>query len=125
MVTLSPLRVVILVDAILMAIGHVPLIRAIFFAPAIGGYFLFATVVYVLGGIFLVAGKLFKLSNVGLIVMAVVDNILLIYTRTMPNIFFRRVLPWSYEWFPPGTMQILIGQTIIIVLCAFLLYKRK
>ena len=125
MPALSPLRVIVLLDALLMAVGHVPLIRAIFFSPAIGGYFLFATVVYILGGIFVAAGRLFKLAKVGLIIMAIVDNILLIYTRTMPNIFFHRILSWSYEWFPPGTMQILIGQTILIVLCAVLLYKSK
>jgi hypothetical protein len=72
-----------------------------------------------------VAGRLFKLANVGLIIMAVVDNILLLYTRTMSNIFFHRIVPWSYEWVPPGTVQILIGQTILIVVCAILLYKRK
>jgi hypothetical protein len=125
MPTLNPLRIIVLVDALLMAAGHVPIIRAIFFSPSIGGYFLFATVVYVLGGILVVAGKLFKLANVGLIIMAVVDNILLLYTRTMSNIFFHRIVPWSYGWFPPGTVQILIGQTILVVVCAILLYKRK
>jgi hypothetical protein len=108
-----------------MAYGHIPIIRAIFFSFSIGGYFLFATVVYILGGIFVVANKLFKLSNVGLIIMAAVDNLLLIYTRTMPNIFFPRTIPWSWGWFPLGTVQVFIGQTILIVLCAILLYKQK
>lgn len=119
------LAVLVLLDALIMAVGHVPLIRALFFFFPIGAYFLFATVVYVLGGIFVVANKLFKLSNVGLIIMAVVDNLLLIYTRTMPNIFFPRTIPWSWDWFPLGTVQIFIGQTILIVLCAILLYKTK
>ena len=113
----------ILLDALIMAVGHVPLIRAILFYFPIGAYFLFATVVYVLGGIFVVVNKLFKLSNVGLIIMAVVDNVLLIYTRTMPNIFFPRIISWSWNWYPLGTVQIFIGQTILIVLCAILLYN--
>lgn len=117
------LAVLILLDALIMAVGHVPLIRAILFYFPIGAYFLFSTVVYVLGGIFVVANKLFKLSNVGLIIMAVVDNLLLIYTRTMPNIFFPRIIPWSWNWYPLGTVQIFIGQTILIVLCAILLYN--
>jgi hypothetical protein len=117
------LAVLVLVDALILAVGHVPIIRAIFFSFSIGAYFVFAIVVYVVGGILVLAGKLYRLANFGLIILAVVDNILLIYTRTMPNIFFQRIIPWSWEWFPPGTGQIFIGQVIIIVLCAILLYK--
>lgn len=120
----SALAVLVLLDSLLMAYGHIPLIRAIFFSFSIGGYFLFATVVYILGGIFVVANRLFKLSIVGLVIMAIVDNLLLIYTRTMPNIFFPRMLPWSWEWVPLGTVQVLVGQGILIVLCA-ILYKTK
>ena len=120
----SILAVLVLVDALLMAYGHVPIIRAIFFSLPIGGYFLFATVVYILGGIFVVANRLFKLSIVGLVVLAVVDNLLLIYTRTMPNIFFHRMIPWSWDWVPLGTVQVLVGQVILIVLCA-ILYKTR
>ena len=120
----SILAVLVLVDALLMAYGHVPIIRAIFFSLPIGGYFLFATVVYILGGIFVVANRLFKLSIVGLLVLAVADNLLLIYTRTMDNIFFHRMIPWSWDWVPLGTVQVLVGQAILIVLCA-VLYKTK
>ena len=120
----SALAVLVLLDSLLMAYGHVPIIRAIFFSLPIGGYFLFATVVYILGGILVVANRLFKLSIVGLIIMAIVDNLLLIYTRTMPNIFFHRMLSWSWGWVPLGTVQVLVGQTILIVLCA-ILYKTK
>jgi hypothetical protein len=89
----------------------------------IGLYFLLATIIYVLGGIFVATGKLFKLANFGLIVLAIIDNILLVYTRTMPNIFFRRVIPWSWNWFPLGTVQVFVGQIIITLLCAFLVYR--
>jgi hypothetical protein len=116
-------RVLVLVDALLMAVGHVPIIRAIFFSFPIGAYFLFATVVYVLGGIFVVANKLFKVSNVSLIILAIADNILLIYTRELPNFFFHRILPWSWSWLPPGTGQICIGQALLVVFCAYLIYK--
>jgi len=120
----SILAMLVLVDAFLMAYGHYPIIRAIFSNLPIGGYFLFATVVYILGGIFVVANKLFKLSIFGLVVLAVVDNLLLIYTRTMPNIFFGRILSWSWGWVPLGTVEVLVGQAILIVLCA-VLYKTK
>lgn len=142
------LVVIVLVDALILAVGHAPLalgISTLFRPPgrqppppppsgqaaarsafpfsAIGVYFLFATVVYVLGAIFILSRRLFKLANIGLIILAVVDNVLLIYTRTMPNIFLGRIVPWSTGWFPLGTVQIFIGQTILIVLCAVLLYK--
>jgi uncharacterized membrane protein YphA (DoxX/SURF4 family) len=142
------LAIIVLIDALFMALGHAPLALGVssLFRPSrpppsprgssgsppggggfpfigIGAYFLFALIVYILGGILVASGRLFKLANWGLIVMAVVDNILLIYTRSMPNIFFRRVIPWSWEWFPVGTVQILIGQALIVVLCLILLYK--
>jgi hypothetical protein len=141
------LRVIVALDSLLMAYGHAPL--ALFLASlfrmggppgrplavppgaftfflALGGYFLFATIIYVLGAIFVASGKLFKLANFGLIVMALVDDVLLVYTRTVPgNIFFNRIVPWSWEWFPRlGTVQVLVGQTILIVLCA-VLYRSK
>jgi hypothetical protein len=140
------LAIVVLLDALFLALGHAPLalgIAPLFRPPGqqpppsgqggrsmrflgIGLYFLFALVVYVLGGILIVWGKwLFRLANVSLIILAVIDNLLLIYTRTMPNIFLGRIIPWSTEWFPPGTVQILIGQTILIILCAILLKKTK
>jgi hypothetical protein len=136
------LGVIVALDSLIMAYGHAPLalfLNSFFmqggprpppsgmprggftFFPALGGYFLFATIIYVLGAIFVAARKLFKLSNSGLIVMALVDNILLVYTRTMPGIFFNRILPWSWDWYARlGTVQVLVGQSILIVLCAIL-----
>jgi hypothetical protein len=117
------LRAMICVDALLMAVGHVPIIRVIFTNFPVGAYFLFATVVYVLGGVFVVANKLLRFSNYSLIILAIVDNVLLVYTRTMPNVIFKRVFPWTWSWFPPGTVQICIGQAILVVLCTILLLK--
>ena len=144
------LRAIVALDSFLMAYGHAPLstglsflfrrpgqlppppppLTQVIFHPvfpfvAIGAYFLFATIVYFLGGVFVASGKLFKLANVGLIVLAVVDNLLLIYTRSMPNIFIGRIIPWSWGWFPLGTVQVLLGQSLIIVLCAILLAQSK
>ncbi len=121
-----PLRVIVALDAFVMALGHVPIAMHISASFAeIPLYFLIATIVYVLGGVFVVSGKIFKLANVGLIVLAIIDNLLLIYTRMMPSIFFGRILSWSTGWFPLGTVQIFIGQMIIIVLCAVLLRKNS
>ena len=149
MATSRLLRAIVALDAFLMAYGHATLALGIsfLFRPpgsrppppppssqvvfhpafpffAIGAYFLIAMIVYILGGVFVAWGKLFKLANVGLIVLAVIDNLLLIDTRTMPNIFLGRIIPWSWGWFPLGTVQVLVGQLIIIVFCAVLLREK-
>jgi len=141
------LRGIVALDSLLMAYGHAPLalfLSSLFaaggpsrhfsggppggfgFFIALGGYFLFATVVFVLGAIFVATGRLFKLSNASLVILALVDNILLLYTRMVPgNIFFNRIFGWSWSWFPRlGTVQVLVGQTILIVLC-IALYRAK
>jgi hypothetical protein len=144
---------VVLIVALAMAFGHAPL--ALFLGPLmrpeasrpppnatgsrpsasggaqfpfflIGAYFLISTILFIVGGILVAAGKLFNLANIELIVLSIIDNVLLIYTRTMPNIFFgTRSLHWSWGWYPLGTVQILVGQTILIILCAALLFKRN
>ena len=144
------MRVVIALDALFIAYGHAPLALFLgqFFGTgvplprpppvglqpssglpfffALGAYFLIATIIYVLGAVFVASGKLQRISSLGLIILAAVDNILLAYTRLVPeNVFFNRLVPWSSEWFPRlGTVQVLAGQTILIVLCA-VSYKRK
>jgi hypothetical protein len=150
--TAKLLGLVVLILALAMAFGHAPLALflgslmrpqsarpppittgsrpagvggAPFSFSAIGVYFLLATIVYVVGGILVASRKLFKLANLGLIILALVDEVLLVYTRSMPNIFFQRIVPWSWGWFPLGTVQIFIGQAVITLLCAILLYKPR
>jgi len=122
------IAVIVALDSIVMALGHVFLARLIagpFPMPfLIGLYFLVSTIIYVLGGIFSGLGKLFKLTNYGLIAMAVIDELLLIYTREMPNAIFGHTIPWSTSWFPVGTVQVFIGQLILIVLCAIQLRSK-
>ena len=141
------LRLLVALDSLYMAYGHAPfaLIIGGFFRPGgpgspfsmppggfgfffmIGAYFLFATVIYFLGAIFVASGNLLKLSNVSLIILAVIDNILLVYTRQVPdNILFNRIIPWSSHWIHGvGTVQVLLGQTVLVILCAILLYQSR
>jgi hypothetical protein len=122
------LAALVVLDSILMAVGHAPLIRVIAgrfpLAFLIGLYFLVSTVIYLLGAVFAGLGRLFKLTNYGLIAMAVIDELLLIYTREMPNILFSHAVHWSIDWFPLGTAQVFIGQLILIVLCAIRLRSK-
>ena len=119
---------IIALDSIVMAVGHAPLIRVITssfpMAFPVGLYFLVSTIIYLLGAVFASLGKLFKLTNYGLIAMAVIDELLLIYTREMPNAIFGHVIRWSTSWFPVGTVQVFIGQLILIMLCVIQLRSR-
>jgi len=122
-VTASKILVALIVlDSIAMAIGHAPLVRVITapfpMAFLIGLYFLVSTIIFLLGAIFAGLGKLFKLTNYGLIAMCVIDELLLIYTREMPNVIFGRMIHWSTGWYPLGTVQVFLGQLVLIVLCA-------
>jgi hypothetical protein len=70
------------------------------------------------------SGRWFKAANFGLIPLAIVDNVLIFYTRTFPSAFFRgRIIPWSVSWIPPGAVQVLVGQIVLIILSAILLSK--
>jgi hypothetical protein len=122
------LAAIIALDSLLMAYGHAPLIRIISgpfpLAFPIGLYFLVSTIIFLLGAVFAGLGKLLKLTNYGLIAMSVIDELLLIYTREMPNALFGHMVPWSMGWFPLGTVQVFIGQLILIVLCAIRLKSK-
>jgi len=112
----------IVLDSLVLAYGHAPLIRIITgsfpLAFLIGLYFLVSTVIFILGAVLAGLGKLLKLTNYGLIALAVIDELLLIYTREMPNIIFGRTLAWSMTLYPLGTVHVFICQLILIVLCA-------
>jgi len=122
------LAALIALDSIVMAVGHAPLIRVITsafpMAFLIGLYFLVSTIIYLLGAVFAGLGRFFKLTNYGLIAMAVIDQLLLIYTREMPNAIFGHPISWSMGWFPLGTVQVFIGQLILIGLCAIQLRSK-
>jgi hypothetical protein len=115
------------VVALLLALAHGLYVRIILVRVPIGAYFLVATVLFFAGGIvaFLASGMLFRIANFGLILLAIIDNLLVIYTRTFPNIFFGRIVPWSTGWNPPGTVQFFVGQLVMIFLSGLLLFKVK
>jgi hypothetical protein len=101
-------------------------VRTIFRAPLIGGYFLVSLILFLAGGVVVAVGrgKLFRLANMGLILLSIIDNALIVYTRTTPSQFFNgRVLSWSVGWFPTGVVQVFIAQTILIIMSAYALKK--
>ncbi len=128
MVRVGGLRGAVLLTALLIAFAHALYVRAIFFLHPVGAYFLVATALYVVGGLVasLAAGRLFKVANFGLILLAIIDNLLIVYTRTFPSVFFGgRIVPWSMGWYPPGAVQVFLGQILMIFLSGILLSRSK
>ncbi len=118
----------ILIDAVLISIGHVWYVRIIFRFPLVGGYFLVSLILFLIGGITVaIAGdKLFKFANVGLILLSIIDNALIVYTRTIPSPLFNgRVLSWSTGWFPTGVVQVFVLQTLLIIISAYALKNAR
>lgn len=124
MVSLRVLRGAVVASAFLIAFIHGLYVHPAFMFSLIGGYFLVATVLFAVGGllVWFGSGRLFKVGALGLILMAILDNSLIFYTRTLPSVFFRgRILRWSMEWYPPGTVQFFVAQLILIILAVLLL----
>lgn len=121
-------RVAVLVVALLIAFAHSLYIRIIFRVIPVGVYFLVAAILFAFGGLVasLSSGKLFRSANLGLIVLSILDNVIIFYTRIFPlSILGGRVLSWSTSWIPPGAVQVLIAQIVMIILSALVLLRSK
>lgn len=107
---------------VFVALGHTWYVQIIPRSPMIGGYFLIATILFLVGGFLAwrMSGPVFKLANVGLVVLSIIDNALIFYTRTVPSMLsMGRVFSWSTGWWPIGVVQVLVAQTLLIVLCGY------
>jgi len=121
------LRYAILIMSVLVALGHTDWIRIIFRSPMIGGYFLISTMLFLVGGILTwrTSGKWFRFANVGLILLSILDNALIYYTRTVPSMLsMGRVFSWSTGWWPTGVVQVFVGQPLLIILSGYALLSR-
>jgi len=92
----------------------------------IGGYFLIATILFLVGGVLAwrTSGAWFRFANLGLILLSILDNALIFYTRTVPSMLsMGRVFSWSAGWWPTGVVQVLVAQTLLIVLSGYALFR--
>jgi len=123
------LRIGVLLIAIINAIFHGILVQFIQYSLVNGLYFLVTAILFAAGGIATVtSSKLSKIAAPGLLMLALMDNILIVITASFAT-------PLSggqpYGWGsiadinPPGQIPVFIVQTILILLTAFLLSKRK
>ena len=124
----SPVKFAILVIALLVAISHAFYVQYISDSVSIGGYFLVATILFAAGGFAaLTSGKLFKPAVIGLFALSLIDNLLILVTTSVATpLSGGQVFGWSTDWMPPGQVQVLIAQIILMLLTGYvLLAKRK
>ena|SRR5271167_5106853 len=120
------LRYAILIMSTLIALGHSWWAQIIFRSMMIGGYFLIATILFLVGGVLAwrTSGAWFRFANLGLILLSILDNALIFYTRTVPSMLsMGRVFSWSAGWWPTGVVQVLVAQTLLIVLSGYALFR--
>jgi len=125
---LTGVRIVVLIVALVLAIAHSLYARIISRALPLGAYFLVATLLFLIGGLAgsLASGRLFRISNVGLMLLSLVDCSLIFYTRTFPTAFFGdRIVLWSTGWMPPGAVQVFVAQIIMIVVSGYALLRAR
>ncbi|HYW00302.1 MAG TPA: hypothetical protein VE862_02470 [Candidatus Acidoferrum sp.] len=120
------LRYAIVLVSILIALGHTWWAQIIFRSAMIGGYFLIATILFLVGGVLAwrTSGAWFRFANLGLILLAILDNALIYYTRTVPSMLsMGRVFSWSAGWWPTGAVQVFVAQSLLIVLSGYALLR--
>jgi hypothetical protein len=123
----SPVKVAILVVALFVAISHAFYVQYISDSFSIGGYFLVATILFVAGGFaVLTSGNLFKPAVIGLFVLSVIDNLLILVTTSVATpLSGGQVFGWSMDWMPPGQVQVLIAQVVLMILTGYLLLAKR
>jgi hypothetical protein len=124
----SGLKILILIVALIVAAFHALLVQFIAYSLSIGGYFLVATILFAAGAFAtLSSGKLLKPALVGLFILALIDSALILITTSVPTpLSGGQVFGWSTDWNPPGQVQVLIAQIVLMILTGYaLLSKRK
>jgi len=123
----SSLKIAILIVGLIVAVFHAILVQFIVYSLSIGGYFLVAAVIFAACSLaVLSSGRLFRLGAVGLFVLALIDNALIIITTSIPTpLSGGQVFGWSMDWNPPGQVQVLIAQVVLMILTGWALLSKR
>jgi hypothetical protein len=123
----SGLQIAVFVVALIVAIFHALLVQFIVYSVSIGGYFLVTTILFAAGAFAaLTSGKLLKPALIGLFLVALIDNALILITTSVPTpLSGGQVFGWGTDWNPPGQVQVLIAQIILMILTAYALMTKK
>jgi hypothetical protein len=124
--TIGAMRLSVFAVAFVVGLMHTFYVRTIYFSLTVGGYFLTATILFIIGAFAcLISGRLSRLAVPGLFALSIIDCGLIYATRTFPTPFFGgRVIPWSSSWMPPGAIQVFIAQVVLIILTAYVLASK-
>ena len=121
----SALRIAILVVALVNAIFHAILVQFIAYSLINGLYFLVTAILFAIGAFaVLSSGKLFKATIIGLILLAVIDNILIVITASFATpLSGGQAYGWATDLNPPGQVPVFIVQVALIILAASLWFS--
>ena len=121
----SALRIAILVVALVNAIFHAILVQFIAYSLVNGLYFLVTAILFAIGAFaVLSSGKLFKPAIIGLILLAVIDNILIVITASFATpLSGGQAYGWATDLNPPGQVPVFIVQVVLIILAALLWFS--
>ena len=116
------LRLAILVVALVNAIFHAILVQFIAFSLVNGLYFLVTAILFATGAFaVLSSGRLFKPAITGLILLALIDNILIVITASFATpLSGGQAYGWATDLNPPGQVPVFIVQAALIILAASL-----
>ena len=121
----SALRIAILVVALVNAIFHAILVQFIAYSLVNGLYFLVTAILFAIGAFaVLSSGRLFKPAITGLILLALIDNILIVITASFATpLSGGQAYGWATDLNPPGQVPVFIVQVVLIILAASLWFS--
>jgi len=114
----SAVRITIFVVALVNAIFHAILVQFIAYSLLNGLYFLVTSVLFAIGAFaVLSSGKLFRPAIIGLLSLALIDNILIVITASFATpLSGGQAYGWATDLNPPGQVPVFIIQMALIIL---------
>ena len=121
------LRAATLVVALVDAIFHGILVQFIAYSLVNGLYFLVTAILFAAGGIaVLTSGRLLRPAAIGLLLLALIDNILIFITASFATpLSGGQVYGWATDLNPPGQVPVFIVQVALIILTALILLSKR
>jgi len=123
----SPVAIAVLVIALINAVFHGILVQFIQYSLVNGLYFLITAILFAVGGFAVLStGKLFKPAVVGLLLLALIDNILIVITASFATpLSGGQAYGWDAGLNPPGQLPVFIVQVVLMILAAYLYVSKS
>jgi hypothetical protein len=123
----SALGIAMMVVALVNAVFHLILVQYIQYSLVNGLYFLISGILFLAGGVLaLTAGKWFRPAVMGLLVLALIDNILIVITASFATpLSGGQAYGWATDLYPPGQVPVFIIQIVLVILAGAALFSKK